>query len=198
MKSSFVILACFVIGVVITRLDLISIFNNADYTIYVLYVLMFFVGISIGSDKNIIPAIKKNGFRILILPITTIIGTLLGVSISSLFVDRSIFDCLAVGSGFGYYSLSSIFITEYKGVELGTIALVSNILRELITLLFAPFLVFAFGRLAPIASGGATSMDSTLPVISVVSGNEFVMLAVVHGIVVDFTVPFLVTFFCSF
>ena len=40
------------------------------------------------------------------------------------------------GSGFGYYSLSSIFITEYKGAELGTIALLSNISREIITLLF--------------------------------------------------------------
>ena len=45
---------------------------------------------------------------------------------------------MAVGAGFGYYSLSSIFITEYKGPELGTIALLSNITREIITLLFAP------------------------------------------------------------
>ena len=29
--------------------------------------------------------------------------------------QRSPLDCMAVGAGFGYYSLSSIFITEYKG-----------------------------------------------------------------------------------
>lgn len=57
------------------------------------------------------------------------------------FPRHSLSDFLAVGSGFGYYSLSSIFITEYRGAELGTIALLANIVRELIVLLCAPLLV---------------------------------------------------------
>lgn len=62
--------------------------------------------------------------------------------------------CMFGGIGFGYYSLSSIFITEYKGTELGTIALLSNIVREMITLLLSPLLVKVAGPLAPIAAGG--------------------------------------------
>ena len=100
-------------------------------------------------------------------------------------------------SGFGYYSLSGIFITEYRGPELGTVALLANISRELLTLLCAPLLVRWFGRLAPISAGGATTMDTTLPVITRVSGNAYVVVSVFHGFVVDFSVPFLVTFFCS-
>ena len=116
----------------------------------------------------------------------------------SLFLPgRTLWDCLAVGSGFGYYSLSSVFITEYRGAELGTVALVANIVREIITLLGAPLLVCWFGRLAPICSGGATTMDTTLPVISRFSGKEFVVVSIFHGFVVDFSVPFLVTFFCK-
>jgi len=135
----------------------------------------------------------------LLLPLITIIGTLAGCSaISLLFPDRSVSDMLAVGSGFGYYSLSSIFITEYRGAELGTIALLANICREIITLLGAPLIYRWFGPLAPISSGGATSMDTTLPIITNVSGKEFVVLSIYHGFVVDFSVPFLVTFFCSF
>ncbi len=106
-------------------------------------------------------------------------------------------DCMAVGAGFGYYSLSSIFITEYKGPELGTIALLSNIMREIIALLGAPLLVKYFGKLAPISVGGATTMDTTLPIITRCSGKEFVIISIFHGFVVDFSVPFLVTFLCS-
>ena len=106
-------------------------------------------------------------------------------------------DCMAVGSGFGYYSLSSIFITQYKGPELGTIALLSNITREIITLLCAPLLVRWFGNLAPISAGGATTMDTTLPIITRYAGQQFVVVSIFHGFVTDFSVPFLVTFFCS-
>ena len=89
------------------------------------------------------------------------------------------------------------FITEYKGPELGTIALLSNITREIITLLFAPLLVRWFGNLAPISAGGATTMDTTLPIITRYSGQSFVVVSIFHGFVVDFSVPFLVTLFCS-
>ena len=104
---------------------------------------------------------------------------------------------MAVAAGFVYYSLSSIFITEYKCPELGTIALLSNIMREIIALLGAPLLVKYFGKLAPISVGGATTMDTTLPIITRCSGKEFVIISIFHGFVVDFSVPFLVTFLCS-
>ena len=128
----------------------------------------------------------------------TIVGTLAGTTAASAFLPhRHLFDCLAIGSGFGYYSLSSIFITEYKGAELGTIALLSNIMREIITLLCAPLLVRYFGKLAPISMGGATTMDTTLPIITRTSGQDYVIVSIFHGFCVDFSVPFLVTFFCS-
>ena len=132
------------------------------------------------------------------LPIMTILGTLAGCVVAWFILShRSLTDCLAVGSGFGYYSLSSIFITEYKGAEMGTIALLANISREILTLLMAPFLVRWFGNLAPISAGGATTMDTTLPIITQTAGQQFVVVSIFHGFVVDFSVPFLVTLFCS-
>ena len=132
------------------------------------------------------------------MPLATILGTLAGSALVSVVLSgRSLTDCLAVGAGFGYYSLASVFITEYKGAELGTVALAANIIREMITLLGAPLLVCWFGKLAPISAGGATTMDTTLPVITRYAGKEFVVVSVFHGFVVDFSVPFLVTFFCK-
>lgn len=105
--------------------------------------------------------------------------------------------CMFGGIGFGYYSLSSIFITEYKGTELGTIALLSNIVREMITLLLSPLLVKVAGPLAPIAAGGVTSMDTTLPIIMDSSGKQYAVVSLFHGFVLEFSIPFIVTFWCT-
>ncbi|MEG2759289.1 MAG: lysine exporter LysO family protein, partial [Rikenellaceae bacterium] len=97
-----------------------------------------------------------------------------------------------------YYSLSTVIITNAKGAELGTIALVANILREVLTILLAPLFVKVFGKLAPIASGASTTMDITLPSIVKFSGKEYAVLAIFNGIVLSFVVPILVSFFVSF
>ena len=198
MKGSIIIVSFFVAGVLLGRLvDVPALLTAEEPTLYALYVLMFLVGISIGSDKKALEALKHQNFKIILVPLATIIGTLAGSALISLVLGgKSLTDCLAVGSGFGYYSLSTIFITQYKGAELGTIALVSNI-RELIALLAAPLLVRYFGKLVPISVGGATTADTTLPIITRFCGKEFVIISIVHGITVDLSVPFLVTFFCT-
>ena len=187
MKGSIIIVSFFIAGVLIGRfVHVPSLLTAEAPTLYALYALMFFVGISIGSDKKALEALKHQNFKIILVPLATIIGTLAGSALISLALSgKSLTDCLAVGSGFGYYSLSTIFITQYKGAELGTIALVSNILREF------------FGNLAPKSGGGATTADTTLPIITKFCGKEFVIISIVHGMLVDLSVPFLVTFFCT-
>jgi len=199
MKASLVILSFFAVGFL---LGIFRFFPAAiltyDVSFYVLCALMFSVGISIGNDPTALSKFRNLHPRLLFLPLMTIAGTLLGVMVVSLFLkNRTLSECLAVGSGLGYYSLSSILITQYKGIELGTIALLSNIMREVITLLLAPWMVKCFGKLSPISAGGATTMDTTFPIIVSNSGKEFAVVSIYHGFVLDFTVPFLVTFFCS-
>lgn len=199
MRGSLIIVAFFIAGLLLARWGWIpSSLSEGDVSIWALYALIFLVGISIGSDTQALKAIRGQHWKILWVPVATWAGTLAGTALASLLLpSRSLADCLAVGSGFGYYSLSSIFITEYRGAELGTIALAANIIREIITLLGAPLLVCWFGKLAPICAGGATTMDTTLPVITRFSGKEFVVISIFHGFIVDFSVPFLVTFFCK-
>ena len=199
MRGSLIIVAFFIAGLLLARWGWIpSSLSEGDVSIWALYALMFLVGISIGSDTQALKAIRGQHWKILWVPVATWAGTLVGTALASLLLpSRNLADCLAVGSGFGYYSLSSIFITEYRGAELGTIALAANIIREIITLLGAPLLVCWFGKLAPICAGGATTMDTTLPIITRFSGKEFVVISIFHGFIVDFSVPFLVTFFCK-
>ncbi|MDY3266519.1 MAG: lysine exporter LysO family protein [Phocaeicola sp.] len=199
MKGSLIIVSFFAIGVILGINKIIPFdISQTNISFYALCALMFSVGISIGNDPQTIKNFRSLNPRLVFLPIMTILGTLCASALVSLLLpQRTLGECMALGSGFGYYSLSSIFITEYKGPELGTIALLSNIIREIITLLSAPLLVRWFGSLAPISAGGATTMDTTLPIITRCSGQEFAVVSIFHGFVVDFSVPFLVTFFCS-
>ena len=142
---------------------------------YILYALMLQVGISVGSSDNLKEMIKNFHPKMLLLPLGTVTGTLLFSAMASLLLFRyhwSATDCMAVGSGMGYYSVSSIIITQLKmeslgaqlATELGTIALLANICRE----------ISAFGVCA--ASGsllwstaqlsrlpGVTSVDVAMP-----------------------------------
>lgn len=200
MKGSLIIVGFFVLGIIVGLCDVIpDSFVNSDVSYYALCCLMFCVGISIGCDTSVLKSFKEVNPRLMMLPIMTILGTLAGcAAVSVLLGHRQLTDSLAIGSGFGYYTLSSIFITQYRGAELGTIALLTNISREILTLLCAPLLAKYFGRLAPISVGGATTMDTTLPIITRYSGESFIIVSIFHGFCVDFSVPFLVTFFCSF
>lgn len=199
MKGSLIIVGFFVLGIIVGLCHFVpQDFLDSDVSYYALCALMFCVGISIGCDTSVLKSFRKVNPRLMFLPVMTIVGTLAGCAAASLVLGhRQLTDCLAIGSGFGYYSLSSIFITEYRGPELGTIALLANICREILTLLCAPLLARYFGKLAPISVGGATSMDTTLPIITRASGEQIIIVSIFHGFCVDFSVPFLVTFFCS-
>lgn len=207
MKGSLIVVAFFVLGVLAGRSGSMPAWMLSSGTSFVaLCALLLCVGISIGLNPDMKSEIKSLNPRLALLPVATILGSWMGAmaafflmnnDVCSLLHHRQLTDCLAVDSGFAYYSLSSIFITEYRGAGLGTIALLANIIREMITLLLTPLLAKWFGPLAPISSGGATTMDTTLPIITQTVGQRYVALSIYHGFVTDFTVPFVVTMWCT-
>lgn len=199
MKGSMIIVGFFFLGIIVGLSHLLPPMKSLGNVSYItLCALIFMVGFLIGNDAEIFRKFRKLNRLYMLLPLMTIVGTLAGCAITTLMLQhRSLADCLAVGSGMGYYSLSSVLITQYRGADLGTVALLANIVREVITLLGAPLMVRWFGKLAPISVGGATTMDTTLPILTNVCGKDFVIVSIFHGFIVDFSVPFLVTFFCE-
>lgn len=200
MKASLIILSVFISGLVIGALHIVP---DVPYlnqiSTYILYMLMFLVGISIGRDKHVWEQFRQMSFRILLIPLAAIIGTGLGLIVYIIIFSFPVIkDSLAIGAGLGYYSLSSIVISKVSGETIGIIALLSNIIREVGTLILAPILSKYFGKLAPITSGGATTSDTTLPVIMKYSGKEYVIAAVINGIILTALVPFLIALIYSF
>ena len=205
MKNALLVLGCFAVGI-LAGVAAGGVFPASQAALWVLYALMLLVGMSLGSDRQLKQILRSLRPWMVLLPVGTAVGSLLGaVAAGFLLKQWGWADYLAVGSGFGYYSLSSILITQLKeaslgaaaAAQLGTVALLSNMIREMFTLLFTPLLVKYFGRLAPICAGGVTSMDATLPVIAKYCGKDLVFLAVFHGVVLDISVPFFVSIFCS-
>ena len=186
MKGSLIVIVFFCVGCIMGVFNKFQ-FDTHTVSMYILYALMLQVGISIGSNKNLKAIISHLHPKMLLLS------------------QWSVFDCMAVGSGFAYYSLSSILITQFKeptigiqlATELGTIALLTNIFREMMALLGTPLIKKYFGKLAPISAAGVNSMDVLLPSISRYSGKEMIPIAILHGILIDISVPVFVSFFCN-
>ena len=195
MKSSFIILCCFITGILLAYYRYVpDIFLTYDYSNYILPVMMFFVGIGIGGDiKSLYVPIKKYKLKIILIPLATIFGSIIITALISPLFDITTKETIAIGSGFGYYSLSAIFLNKLAGYEIGMMALISNMTREITALLFIPILARYCGKLAPISAAGATSIDTTLPIIAKSCGEQFIVISIIHGILVDISVPIIIS-----
>ena len=195
MKSSFIILCCFITGILLAYYRYVpDIFLTYDYSNYILPVMMFFVGIGIGGDiKSLYVPIKKYKLKIILIPLATIFGSIIITALISPLFDITTKETIAIGSGFGYYSLSVIFLNKLAGYEIGMMALISNMTREITALLFIPILARYCGKLSPISAAGATSIDTTLPIIAKSCGEQFIVISIFHGILVDISVPIIIS-----
>lgn len=168
-----------------------------DNSNYILAILMFAVGISIGLNKQVFKKIKEYHLKIFIIPFGTIIGSLAGGALSSILLSMPLNEGMAVASGLGWYSLSGVMITNLASSRLGTIAFISSLLREILSFIAIPFLVRKLNVYAAIAPAGATSEDTTLPMLIKYTNEEVVVLAIFHGVICSFMVPILIRFFLS-
>lgn len=172
--------------------------QNIDFIIdFGLCLLLFFVGIDIGKNKDTFNNIKKYGLKILLIPITVVLGTLFGSVLASFFLKLSLFESVAVGAGLGWYSLSAIELSKYSA-ELGTIAFLANVSREVIALILIPIIAKKIGHIETIAAAGAPSMDTLLPVITKATNSSIAILAFFSGVVLSMLVPILVPLIISF
>jgi uncharacterized membrane protein YbjE (DUF340 family) len=217
LKGSFVIIVFFAAGLAAGILKVFpETFPVGEVSKWALYLLLFFVGLSVGSDSRFSEIIRTVRPKLLLIPLATIVGTLSFSALAAWLIGLSgmaacvtgglsVPDGLAVGSGFTYYSLSSVLITQLKAplvgaaaaAWLGTVALLTNLFKEIAVLVGAPLMTRLAGPFAPICVGGAASMDVLLPSITSASGRQWAFVAVLHGAVIDFCVPFFVSFFCA-
>ena len=128
----------------------------------------------------------------ILLTVCLLCGSALAWLILSRWVEGGLAETLAVGAGFGYYSLATVIMTQMGDPALGSVALLSNMIHEVLALTLPPLMVRTAGRLAPVMAGGAAAMDTCLPVIARYSGERCAILAVFSGMCLTLLVPLIV------
>lgn len=195
MKESLIVLLYFSLGVAAGRLDLLPVdwFGLVHEASNVaVYAMLAAVGLTLGFDVRAWRILRDLKGWVLLVPLVIVAGTFCGGLAAWAALDMSFRDVMAVSAGFGYYSLSSMLINQLADVSLGSMALVANMVRELVTLLFAPLFARAFGGLGPLAAAGAAS-DTCLPAIIRTSGERNTILGIFSGMVLTVAVPLFVT-----
>lgn len=173
-------------------------FLNIDYDLLItifINILVFGVGIELGNSKKGVKSLKSLGPVAVLMPLVSLLGSLVGGMMGGMLLGLPSQTSLAIGAGSGFYSVTGPLVTEALGSQFGTLALLANFFREILALVLMPLVAIYINRPALIALGGATSMDTTLPVIVRTLGGNFALLAIVHGIILTFLVPLVVPLF---
>lgn len=158
----------------------------------ILDALVFFVGISVGASKGILSKVRSYHVKALVIPFGIVVGSLVGGLAASVLCGYQPAVGCAVAGGLGWYSLSGVMLTDLVGAQVGSVTFLSNLLRELVSFFSIPFIARRLNFLTCIAPAGATSEDTTLPMLVKCTNEETVVLAVVNGVVCSAVVPVLI------
>lgn len=168
--------------------------------------LVLQVGLGLGARPDFRTIASSVNVRTLLLPVSTIMGTVIFTFLASYLISYSAKDTLAIGCGFGYYSLSSMLIVSLKSASVGveaatemaTLSLLVNMIREVTALVLCRGIAERGKASSAISLAGINSMDVCLPMICQKPSQENVMLsAIIHGIFLEFSVPVLLGIFCG-
>lgn len=160
---------------------------------FFLYILLFLIGADLAHTPLQRSAIRPAMFT---LPLVVVIVSLLAGALIAWATNSDIRHGLLLGSGFGWFSLSGVLVTARLGEFYGATALLTDLFRELLSIIV---LFFAGARypMAGIGAAGATAMDTTLPIVRKTTGPSFLVTAIFSGVVLSLVAPFLLSYVLS-
>lgn len=178
----------------ICQIDVSLISMISENSDIVLYLLMFSVGISVGMYEGVMKKIREYHIRIFIIPVGIIAGSMIGGVLCSFLLKMPWQHGTAIASGMGWYSLAGASIGKLGGAELGSVAFLSNLMREIFSFFLIPLIALKLNDYTCIAPAAATSEDTTLPMMLKYTNEETVVLSVLNGMICSFFVPILISF----
>ena len=158
--------------------------------------MLFFVGFGLGTEGDILGKIKRAGFKILVFPFAIMIGTLCGTAAAGFISGLSLRESLAVGAGFGWYSLAPLLLTKYSA-QISALSFMHNVMREIIGILLMPLVAKHVGYIETTALAGAAAMDTCLPIVEHCTSSHIVIYSFVTGVTMSLSVPILVPLFAG-
>lgn len=161
-------------------------------------IMIFIAGIEIGSNRGILKRICNlhSALLALAIPLAVVCGSICGALLLGHIAGLSAYDSLLVGGGLGWYSFSSVVISAMYSTEIGTVAFLANMMREISGFFLIPLLVRVHKFLA-LAPSGAATMDSGLPVVIKYTNLHVGMYSFINGLVLTLIVPVLISWLLS-
>lgn len=160
-----------------------------------LIILLIFVGLDLGLAGDVITNIKSVGFRVLVIPLVVELGTLIGAALCGVFLPLSVRESLAVGAGFGWYSLGAGILMDAGMMTAGAISFMHNVMRELFSIIITPTVARKIGFVEAVAAPGATGMDVCLPIVTRSTSANIAVYSFVSGFIMSMSVPLVVPLF---
>ena len=172
-------------------------FEHVDTLVtWMLYLLLFLVGQQLHLANYRLRSLFLN-VQGLIIAITTLLSTFLAAVVGAWYLEMPVLHALAVVSGFGWYSLSGILLSDLGFPLLGTTSFLLDIDREIIALMLIPVLA-KINKHCSVGISGATAMDFTLPMLGKFHGSMIIPTAIASGFVLSMLVPVFIPLFMSF
>lgn len=150
--------------------------------------LLFVMGFVFGSDKEVTVKMRKAGLKILALPLAIALGSIVGGIVGGVILHIDLFASAAASAGYGWYTLAGPLMGQMFGPEWSALGFMVNFLRELLTIVTISVMV-KVDRYAPVALGGATTMDTTLPVIVRYCGSDLLIATFTSGFALSVMAP---------
>ena len=154
-------------------------------------VMLFLVGLDLGRQGEAVSSIKAAGIGAMLIPLAVLCGSLIFGALAGLFLPFSPRETAAAAAGMGWYSLAPTLLAPYS-LKLSAAAFLSNVLREILSILLIPVMARRIGYLECVSAAGATAMDTVLPVIVRATDHRMTVYAFASGLICSLSVPVLV------
>ena len=199
-KMTLIIIASVILGLICGYALVDKVFDSYDtfntmagHAIQIgLCILLSLVGLDLGLDGTVIDNFRKVGLRVLIFPFAIALGSLAGAFICGLILPLSVKEMLAVGAGFGWYSLAPGIILEAGLAQASAVAFMHNVMREILGIIFIPLVAKKIGYVETIALPGAAAMDVCLPIVEKSTSGNIAVYSFISGLVLSALVPIFV------
>ncbi len=151
------------------------------------------IGFSMGLEGTILDSLKKIGLKVMIFPFVILAATAVGsVAVALIFPQITVGESLAVGFGYGWYTLAPGIISAAGHEVAAAISFLHNVIREIGGIVLIPFVAKKIGYLEAVSVPGICCMDVGLPILMRTTRDEIIAFCIAVGLVEEIATTVLV------
>ena len=188
-KTSLIIFLMLVIGMllgcfVVPHIAETETFQAASdmWLVIGLCLLLGLVGFTMGLEDKLKSMLHGAGIALALVPLATIVGTMLAGVIYSFFSPLTLRESLAVSAGFGWYTLAPSVISGAGHAVAGAVSFLHNVLRETLGIILIPLVASKVGYIETASLPGTGAMDVCLPIVERSCNAETLPYSFVTGV----------------